>query len=84
MNLKNFIQCLRSNEFLDYFIVYMLPSSTPLYIIIREGFGYGMLFSYIVANLIGVLFCYYLYKVGIMEKINEAVLKFRGIHRLYP
>jgi len=79
----NIIEELKSKEVLDYMIVFFIPSSTPLYMFFRGDFGKWLLIpglpldvfpSYIVANIIGGIGSFFLYRLGIVEKVKKYLL----------
>ncbi len=46
-------------EFISFMTVWMIPSQTPIYIILRETMGYSILISYTVSALVSgaLMFC---------------------------
>ena len=63
------------DEFKEYMIVFFIPSSTPLYIIFKDIGGFGMVWAYILCNLVGGVGSFFLYRLGIFERIKKIILR---------
>jgi hypothetical protein len=71
----NLIEELKSDEFKEYMIVFFIPSSTPLYILFRDIGGLGLIWAYILCNLVGGVGSFFLYRIGIFDKIKKIILR---------